>query len=152
MGSRILLLQHIHSTINHKITRHAYNQQYPDRACSVWVFRILLKHSAESFCSIQNTQFCAPACRGSTCTRNITPSRAMARFQLHKKHYTVKISQPGEASRVLCVEAVAALDMDHKLLKLHKNRKPMSGLTTEDFGYRLCPSSPRAFLTILFLK
>ena len=35
MGSRILLLQHIHSTINPKITRHAYNQQYPDRACPV---------------------------------------------------------------------------------------------------------------------
>ncbi len=72
-----------------------------------------------------------PACRGSTCTRKITPSRYMAGLCHHKKHCTVKRSQPGEASRVLCVEAVATLDMDHKLLKLHKNRKPMSALTTD---------------------
>ncbi len=31
--------------------------------------------------------------------------------------------------------------MDHKLLKLHKNRQPMSGLTTEDFTFRMCPRS-----------
>jgi hypothetical protein len=65
LGSRILLLQHIHNAINHGITRHAHNQQCTDRACS-----------AECFGSIQNIQFT------STC---------LPWFHLHKKNYTVKI-------------------------------------------------------------